>query len=306
MARLGGLLSKQGHFLLENDRYALLYIAVLVLIPFAAWLSATIVALITLRKGWVDGFRAALVGFTTLLFLSTLSMSLLAAVVTAFIAFIPCFLTAVVLRATASWQTAAIFLVLQILVGILLIHWLAPDLITNQYQYIEKLVKELQQSTADSSLTNLLDKDKGFNPVVIANYMLGVQALSVAILALIPLILARSIQSELFYPDGFRQEMVAFRAHALGVVLLLFALIGAYQHNPLAISCLPVLVAYYVWAGISLSLYALAKDKGISWLLLLIVPLILLPLVALPVYVMFGALDSLFNFRLRLSQKPGE
>lgn len=71
MLRLGELLRKQGHFLLENDHYALLYIAILALIPFATWLSVAIVALITLRKGWVSGLKGLMIGSAS--FLSPLS-----------------------------------------------------------------------------------------------------------------------------------------------------------------------------------------------------------------------------------------
>lgn len=42
-----------------------------------------------------------------------------------------------------------------------------------------------------------------------------------------------------------------------------------------------------------------------SRLILLLIPLILLPFVIIPIYVVLGALDSLFNFRLRLPVKTG-
>ena len=86
----------------------------------------------------------------------------------------------------------------------------------------------------------------------------------------------------------------------------MIAALGSYQSNSLAISCLPVLVTYFVWAGLSLSFNILAKDKGIGTLLLLLIPLVLLPFVMLPVYIIFGALDSLFNLRLHLLSKSGE
>lgn len=305
MARLGEFLGKQGRFLLENDQLALLYIAVLALIPFAAWLSAAIIALITLRKGWEEGFKGLVVAIMALLVLSLMSTSFSAAVITAVITFLPCYLTAGVLHSTTSWKTAGFFIVLQTLLIIVLVHWLVPEFINNQYQYVQAILKELEREGSDTSVTSLLSNNEAVNKVVIANYLLGVQAVSVLLSALASILLARSVQSRLFYPGAFKQEMVSFRAYGLGVILLCAAIMGAHQHIPLAISCLPVLAIYYVFAGLSLSFNVLAKGKGIGTLLLLLVPLILLPFVMLPVYVIFGALDSLFNFRLHLSSNTG-
>ncbi|ARG97665.1 DUF2232 domain-containing protein [Legionella micdadei] len=305
MARLGEFLGKQGRLLLENDRLALLYIAVLALIPFAAWLSAAVVALITLRKGWLDGFKGFVVATLTLLILSLPSMPLSAAVITALMAFLPCYLTAALLHSTTSLKIAGFFIVLQALLVIALIHWLAPEFISNQYLYVQAIIKELERESSDGNMTSLLSNNEAVNKIVIANYIVGVQAVSVLLSAVVSLLLARSVQSRLYYPGGFKRDLVAFRASGFGVIILAIAMIGAYRHNPLALSCLPVLAVYYVFAGLSLSFNVLAKDKGVGTLALLLVPLILLPFVMLPVYVIFGALDSLFNFRLHLSPNAG-
>lgn len=305
MARLGDFLGKQGRFLLENDHYALMYIAVLALMPFAAWLSAAVVALITLRKGWLDGFKGFVVAVVVLMAASLMSVPFSSAVITAVMALLPCYLTAAVLHSTASWRLAGSVIVLLALLVIVLIHWLSPDFITNQFQYIQAILKEIGRESSDTSVNSLLNNQDTLNQIDIANYLVGVQSVSVVMTAIASLLLARSIQSRLFYPGGFRQEMLSFRASALGVILLVIATIGAYQHNPLAISCLPILVTYYVCAGLSLSFCILAKGKGIGTLVLLLIPLVLLPFVMLPIYAVFGALDSLFNFRLHLSSNTG-
>ncbi len=301
MTRLGSLLCKQGLFLLKNDHYALLCIAILALIPFTVWLSVAIILLITLRKGWAGGIKGLIVGAGTLLSISLMSMSLPGALITTAITFLPCYLTAIVLRVTRSWHLAGGFLVLQALLGIVLVHWFAPEFIKAQYQTIHMILSGWQEAGPAVDLFN--DKSAA-NKTVLANYLVGVQAVSAMLSAIIPLMLARSVQAGLFYPGGFKQEMLAFRASGWGVVLLALAILGTYQHNPLAISCIPVLVLYYMSAGISLSFGILArgkKSKGLGVLVLLIILLILLPFVILPVYVIFGALDSLINFRGYLS-----
>ncbi|OCH99134.1 hypothetical protein A8135_07715 [Legionella jamestowniensis] len=303
MTRFGELLRKQGRFLLENETYALAYIAILALVPFAAWLSAAIIALLTLRKGWMPGFKGVAVGVLALLLLSSLSSSWSLAFITAVMAFLPCYLAAGVLHSTTNWRFAVAFIVLQALIGILLIHWLAPEFINEQYQFIQAVLKQLER---DDVIADLLSNQNTVNPIVIANYVMGIQAVSIVLSTIASLMLARSVQSGLFYPGGYRQEMLNFRASSLGVILLVIAVVAAYQENPLAISVLPVLVVYYAGAGISIGFNALYKGKkGMSRLILLLIPLILLPFVIIPIYVVLGALDSLFNFRLRLPVKTG-
>lgn len=306
MARLGDFLSKQSRFLLENDNQALIYIAVLAVIPFAGWLSAAIVALITLRKGWYDGLKGMIAGAMALLFLSLMSMPFAAALLATAMAFLPCYLTAAVLHSTASWKIAGGVLVLMTLLAIALVQWFAPDFITGQYQYIQAILKEIERENTDGAAVSLLNSQNKFNEVVIANYLVGIQSISIVLSTLTSLLIARSMQSRLFYPGGFRQEMLTFRASGIGVLLLVCAVIGAYQQYPLAISCLPVLVTYYVLAGLSISFNVLAKDKGLSYLFLLVVPLVILPFIMLPIYVILGVLDSLFNFRLFFSVKSDE
>ena len=307
MARLGDMLGKQGRFLIENDLYALVCIAVLTLIPFAAWLSAAIIALITLRKGWLDGFKGFAVAVLVLIAASIPTTTILSAVVTALIAFLPCYLTAAVLHSTASWRMAGLFIVAQALLGLVLIHWLVPEFISKQYQYFLTILKEMALSSSDDSLNGLLNNKDALSQIVNANYLMGIQAVCVVMTAIASLLLARSVQARLYYPGGFRQEMLMFRASGFGVILLAFVAINAYLRSPLAISCLPMLVTYYLCAGLSLGFSILAKDKdkGIKMLILLIVPLILLPYVVLPIYALCGALDSFFNFRLRLATDAG-
>lgn len=55
MSWLSSLIRKQGQILLENERYAILHAVLLALLPYTAWLSIALIALMTLRKGWRKG-----------------------------------------------------------------------------------------------------------------------------------------------------------------------------------------------------------------------------------------------------------
>ena len=116
----------------------------------------------------------------------------------------------------------------------------------------------------------------------------------------------RSLQSKLFYPGEFRREMLAFRGDKIGLLLLVCMFIAANQHNVIAISLLPILMFYFLLAGLSLSFNVLAKQRPLSLMILLIASLMVLPFIMLPVYVIFGSLDSLFNLRLYLPSDAGK
>lgn len=96
---------------------------------------------------------------------------------------------------------------------------------------------------------------------------------------------------------------MAFRASRPIVGLFGIAMVGAYLNNLAAISCLPVLSVYLMIAGLCL-MFSLTPKKGraIS-LALLLIPLVMRPDLMLRVYILFGSLDSMFNFRLRLASK---
>ena len=279
------------------------YIAILAIIPFAAWLSAAIIALITLRRGWREGFRVLAVAILSFTVLSLMSMPFTQALSAALLAFLPCYLTAGILHATASWRLVGFAIVLQALFVVMLIHWLAPELMMNQYRYILSVLQEMAKESPDSTVASLFNNQNALNQQIFASYFLGIQSVSISLSTVISVALARSVQSKMFYPGGFKQEMLGFRASGLGVILLFAASLSSYKHNSFAVSCLPILVVYFVTAGLSLSFNILAKGRGVGTFILLLIPLALLPFFMIPMYVAIGVLDSLFNIRLYLSSR---
>ena len=141
---------------------------------------------------------------------------------------------------------------------------------------------------------------------MLANYLLGVQAVGVMLSSILSLALARFVQSQVYYPGGFKQEIFNLRGDKVGLVLLLAMMFAANQGNVIAIDVLPALLFYFLLAGLSLGLNVLAMKKPLGSMVLLIAPPLLLPFVMLPAYVIIGSLDSLFNFRLYLPAGVGK
>ena len=212
-------------------------------------------------------------------------------------------MAACVLAQTSSWRAVAAALFGLVMLSALFFQGISPDFIASQYEHLQALMHSMA-----SSQINVLDfwESHGISPVVLANYLFGVQAASLAFSAMVPLFFARSIQSQLFYPGGFQQELRYFRGDktSLAVFVLLFS--AAYLDLVLAMNGLPLVLFYFTLAGLSLAACLLSRMRPLGVLVLLLVPTVLLPWVMLPLYVLLGAFDSLFNFRLYLSSKAGQ
>lgn len=297
------LLRGQWAFLFKNKWHALGCALLTSIAPQTIWLSVTIIALITLRRGWQDGgwlmAPVMVVNLTVNLLNTTPTFALFNAV----LLFVPCYLAAYLLRALESWQAVAWFFIMLVVLMAVIVQNMMPDFVLAQYQYFLKVLRELDPN---GPLIGYIDHKPGMNQMIIASYCLGIQAVSLILSSLFSLLLARSIQSRLFYPGEFRQEMLRFRADKLGLLLLTLLVIAAWQQSLMAMSILPLLVFYFLLAGLSLSLNLMTKQKLKYSALILMVPLLFVPFIMLPVFVIFGSLDSLFNFRLYLPSKAAK
>jgi len=303
MTLLSRWIQNKGKSLLGNYWHALLTAVALVLIPFTVWLSLAVVALVTLRRGWRDGGLLLLPVLAAHFLLSLTSIAVLPAMCNTLLTFVPCFLAACVLRLTTSWSVVSGVFLVEIVVAAMLLQVFMPDFIMAQYSYIQAAIRELQ---TNNTLLALTGAENSLGQTVLANYLLGLQMLGVVLSAVMSLMVARSIQSRIYLPGGFRQEMIAFRGNKVVLLLLVVVFIAANHKNVLAINLLPALLLYFLFAGLSLSFQILARKKMLSSLVFLVAPLLLLPFVMLPVYVILGSLDSLINFRLYLPSDEGK
>jgi len=184
----------------------------------------------------------------------------------------------------------------------LILQVFAPHLISAQLVYLQTVVQNLDTGST------LLDtwREWGIPPVVVANYLLGFQELCLLLAIISPLLLARSLQARLYYPGGFRQEMLNFRGDKYSLVVMVLLSIAASLNHVLAMNGLPIILFYFTLAGLSLSAHVLEKMKPLRKAVILWAPLLLVPLVAFPFYIALGAFDSLFNFRLYLASRAGK
>lgn len=267
---------------------------VLATLPYVAWFSVVLVAFITLRKG----YRAGSVLLSAILVLEYIRyFDSPAQWLNMALAFIPCFLLACILRCTVSWRSVAVVMFMQIFIAMLFVHFFVPEHIINLQQYAKHLLNHLQ---LDGSVIDILKEAYNVNPDIIANYLLGIQAVSVAFSAFLALVLARALQAKLYYPGGFKKEVLSFRGDKIVVFLMLITILAALHENRLAINLIPSFMFYSLLLGLSVGYSAIAHCKPAMIVLLLIMPIILFPSIMFSLYIVLGTLDSFFNFRLYL------
>lgn len=295
MLPIKGLFKKQAELILSSRSTALLYAVILALLPFCTWLTMVVIALVTLRKGEREGGRILLTvmlvhGMTLLS-----SLPLYAAVFNTLIIFVPTYFAAYGLRVTSSWQAVAAQLFLLVIVSSVIIQQMVPEWIMSQFAIIQSVV---QASQPDQLLAKWLNEPSGVPVLVLANYALGIQLMSAIMSVWSALWVARSLQSQLYYPGGFAKEVLTFRGNRMSCVVMILMCFAAWQWNVVAMNVLPVLILFYLLAGLSLCANFILGKSSRMLLVVLILPLIFLPFVMVPLYIILGLLDSVFNIRL--------
>lgn len=128
-------------------------------------------------------------------------------------------------------------------------------------------------------------------------YILGIQALVLMVSNIFIIMLARSLQAKLFYPQGFKKEMLNMQVHPTVIVGVICMLLGVYYKYPIFISILPVWLAYLCGCGISVLVNIFATNRALLVFFLLLVLISLMPIFALTLLIGVGSLDSVINFR---------
>ena len=295
MKRIAEFTIRHSKLLLENKQHAILCAAFLSILPFASWLSVALVALVTLRKGAKIGFEVmvpALVVHSVPLMILVPMDSVL---INTLLAYIPCYIAAVILRQTTRWEAVFGVIFLLSLFGSFLIQLLAPDFVVDQLSQFKAILAQYKEykQVIDSSMD-------GLNTFIIAQLFFGVQILSVLVSACISLMFARSIQAKLFIPGGFQEELLAFRSGRMSFLVLIGISLASYYEISIAINLLPLVLTYFLASGFSLAYFILARKRQVKVFILLLLLILFKPTFVLFAYIVFGSLDSLFNFRIYL------
>lgn len=221
-------------------------------------------ALVTLRKGpkegayillWMALPSVALVamGYPMFFIYSVLCGSLVS------------WLLAVLLRSTQSWSVVLQLGTLLCLVVVIAIHGVVPDIGHYWYDFISKYYKDAERTlTLPITAADLKELIR-----VMAKIATGAQAVILLFVALVNLVLARGWQAILFNPQGLKRELYNIRLGSIAAATLAAIFAATFMRVTLAWDLLPVILALFFAAGISLIHFVATKTKA-TWGLLLV------------------------------------
>lgn len=282
-------------FIMRGRMQATLVVVGSAALPLLFWLSAAAGSLVLLRRGLSDatGILAwallPAIGWwyfgeprTLLVLLGALGL-------------------ACVLRANPSWRRVLLFSIALGLVYGLVLRATFHEPIEAMAQELSKLLPQMfdgvhQQMSVD---------DQARLQSLIAPVLTGLLAALLQVVSLLSLMLGRFWQAALYNPGGFGSEFRELRfPPMLAMLLLVGMLLGPNLGVEMAMLT-PLCSVPLAFAGIAL-LHGLVAKGRLSkfWLVGMYITLLLFMQLTFPLLVVLAIVDSLFDFRGRLTDKP--
>lgn len=280
-------------------------------LPIIGTLSILPAALITLRKGAVEGavftLAATLPYLATLVHVPPQMTSTIIWVAVGALIFSN-FLTW--MFALSLHQQKGLSQVLQwaALLGMLLVslvhlifpnvmQWWEPQLLA-YFNQTSELFSKLQNNTAAPvSQIELVNAIKYyFTGFIVAGMLLN---------AFIQLLIARWWEAAVFKTKSLRRDLCQIRLNRLFGLFFLSGLVLSYLGNLVALDIMPILYVLFAMAGLSLLHYVIAQSKTSKWFWIFLVYMGILLLLPFSVACVAGVglLDVWFDFRSRLGSR---
>jgi len=273
---------------MRGPRQAVFIASISVLIPMMFWVGAGIIGLVTLRKGFAQGFVV-------------FSWATIPALVWwfgvqdpgALIVLLSAFVMSAVLRYTVSWFSTLVAGGLIALVTGMLAPVIMPEMIDILMEMASQIFKELAENAQQEYDAEL---QEAFRSLMIASFAASFYGMAIG-----SVFLARAWQSQLFNPGGWQAEFHQMRMSSrFLVVLLLLAVVipstGVDSMLFMMIAIVPILVC-----GIALVHGVFSKKQmGGHWLFGFYFSVVMLFPTVLILLVFLAMLDSLVNFRERI------
>ncbi|OLU24464.1 hypothetical protein BVH03_20410 [Pseudomonas sp. PA15(2017)] len=283
-------------FIMRGRMQATLVVVGSAALPLLFWLSAAAGSLVLLRRGLSDA-------------IGILAWALLPAIgwwyfgePRTLLVLLGALGLACVLRANPSWRRVLLFSIALGLVYGLVLGATFREPIEAMAQELSKLLPQMfdgvhqQMSVDDQTLLQSL----------IAPILTGLLAALLQVVSLLSLMLGRFWQASLYNPGGFGAEFRELRfPPMLAMLLLVGMLLGPSLGVEMAMLT-PLCSVPLAFAGIAL-LHGLVAKGRLSkfWLVGMYITLLLFMQLTFPLLVVLAIVDSLFDFRGRLADKPG-
>lgn len=288
-------------FLLAKDINAALVAFACMMLTFLGipgeLLASVIVALVTLRKGYISG--AVVLAFVALPAVGFLLHRQWSPFDFMFIECVLVWFLAILFRRYQSWTLNFDVMVLGSLVALLIFHWCVPNTGKFWMDLILSFAKDLSATThMDVNLTELANAIQPFLP-----YLTGLILFSICTILFLELCVARRWELGIMRrPEVFAQEFTAIRMGYLTAGLLLLVVVGTVCGLSLARDALFILVLPFMFAGLSYVHYLAKKNRYMFFVLVAIYVGLFITYTSIGVVLLLAAIgfiDSLCNLRKR-------
>lgn len=300
-------------FVLQSRVQAMATAFLSAFIPIIGSVSILIAALVTLRKGAIEGLYVLLAA-TLPYFISYFSLRPAPEQVQMAILMLGILIASnvltwafgVLLERFNNWiyvlELAAWLGV--IVVGI--VHFLYPEIqdwwATELNNYFSKTTAGVVESwqTATNLSSDAVNEAQIQAVNATKRYATGFAVVLILFNALVQLVVARWWQAVMFNPGGLQKELHQIRLSHVTAGLFLIGLILAYFGNAFATDAMPVLFAIFFVAGLSLVHYLLGLTKK-GWIGLIVIYLAIIWL--FPLSIMIVAILALFDTGLDIRKR---
>lgn len=303
-------------YLLKNRWQTIGLVFLMTFLPLVGIAGILIAALVTLRKGALEGAMVTLAA--TLPYLLSfllpgqhldpeLPLFLLAAVGVAVLSNVMTWVFAVMLRQHVTWSN-----ILQIaaLLGVLVIsvvHMVFPDVaswwgtqLQQYYQHTQAALDSVMNTVPTAPSESQLETIK-----VTRQFATGVMTAGILVNAILQVMVGRWWEASIFKPGVLRKELHNIRLSRLAGLLFVLSLVLSYMGNGVVLDMMPVVYLLFAGAGLSLVHYMfgmMTSKLRWFWLSVLYVVLILSLPVSLVMVSALALLDIGFDVRKRFKK----
>ena len=267
-------------YVMRGRRQAISVVLLCGFLPMLYFISAAVVGLVTLRKGWYEGFLILLWSLLPALVLWQMGDS------SPLFVMLGTMVLALLLRASSSWQQAILAGAVLGLLTQLSLYWQ-----TGYINQLETIVAEVMNAQSNQGA------EVQYTAQELVGLLLQFYGAYHGLAMILCLMLARWWQAALYNPGGFGQEFHWLRFDPrimLGLLALIVA--GMLGVSPLS-AWLAVLSIPPMLGGLAVlhGMIALKKMGG-HWLILCYLILVMMS----PAVIALGLMDSVFDFRKRM------
>lgn len=278
-------------FVMRGRFQAILVVVVASILPLMQWLSSSVVSLVILRRGLLEGAMV-----TVWAALPTGAISYLGGNPGPMLALAGTVILASILRLTTSWEFA---LVASVLIGIAsgwIYELLAMDFISI---FSESYIKIMQEMGAGAAMELSVA-----NELIIGYLVLG-QAYAMVLF----LLLARWWQSLLYNPGGFQKEMHGLRMSPTLSIFLVVGLIAVFtigqgeSGTSESGTTTQLLALPFIVSGLGFCHWFMKlKQKNINWVPFFYIAFVLFFPIVYPLLTVLALLDSGVNLRKKVME----